>query len=235
MQNYILYSDVDQEIIDKMANQAPDVNKRLRAINSELDALQAEYDLFDTVRKVTISVKTDGKTAYSIATLVTDNDVKTIKDFDLGDDDNVFSSRFSYLDHPEFMRRASRGAMENYYTLYTEDGVQYLKIITVNPSDTVVSLNMTYHTTWKALDGDGDFIQSVTNAVGVKILLPSRFKELVSLGSVARLFYPAVGEDSEVALKRIERKYEEIKTNLGLTVAKMPSRVVQKFHLRRQV
>ena len=59
MQNYILYSDVDQAIIDRSANQAPDVNKRIRAINTELDALQAEYDLFDAVRSVDISVKTD--------------------------------------------------------------------------------------------------------------------------------------------------------------------------------
>ncbi len=234
MQNYILYSEVDQEIIDKMANQAPDVNKRLRAINSELDSLQAEYDLFDTVRKVTISVKTDGKTAYSIADLVTDNDVKTIKDFDLGDD-NVFSSRFTYLDYPEFIRRVDRGAMENYYTLYTEDGVQYLRIITVSPSDTETNIDMTYHTTWKALDDDNDFIPAVTNAVGVKILLPARFKELVSLGACLRVFYPSIGEDSMDYLKMLRNDYEDIKTKLGLTVAKMPVRVSRKFHLRPQV
>lgn len=234
MQNYILYSDVDQEIIDKMANQAPDVNKRLRAINSELDSLQAEYDLFDAVRSIAISVKTDGLTAYDISTLVADNDIKTIKDFDLGDD-NVLSSRFTYLDQPEFIRRASRGAAENYYTLYTENGIQYLKVITVNPSDTVVTLNMTYHTTMKALDNDGDFIPAVQNAVGVKILLPFRFKELVSLGAVKRLFYPSIGEDSEAALNRINNDYNKIKETLGLTVAKMPVRVARKFHLRPQV
>ncbi len=234
MQKYILYSDVDQTIIDRMANQAPDVNKRLRAINDELDDLQSKYDLFDTVRKVQINVKTNGLTAYDVSTLVVDNDIKTIKDFDLGDD-NSFSNRFTYLDHPEFMRRASQGAMENYYTLYTENGVQYLKIITVNPSDQEVPINMTYHTTMKALDNDGDFIPNVQNDVDVKILLPSRFKELVSLGAVKRLFYPAIGEDAQAAMNTIINDYNDAKETLGLTVAKMPVRVSRKIHLRPQI
>jgi len=235
MQNYILYSDVDQAIIDRMANQAPDVNKRLRAINTECDALQAEYDLFDAVREVSISVITDGQTAYDVSTLVTDNDIKTIKDFDLGSDENAFSTRFTYLDLPEFIRRADRGATENYYTLYTQDGVQYLRVITVDPSDTAVTLLMTYHTTYKALDDTNTFIPSVINYAGVQILLPLRFKELVALGAVIKLFYPAIGEDSLAYLNVLKAEYNDLKSILGLTVAKMPTRVSRKFHLRRQV
>lgn len=235
MQNYILYSDVDQAIIDRSANQAPDVNKRLRAINTELDSLQAEYDLFDTVREATISVKTDGLTAYDISTLVTDNDVKTIKDFNLGDGENSLSSRFVFLDLPEFIRRADGSAMENYYTLYTQDGIQYLRVITIDPSDTAVTLKMTYHSTWKALDNDNDFIPAVVNDVGVKILLPIRFKELVALGSLIRLFYPAIGEDSLNYLNILKQEYSDIKNSLGLTVAKAPAKITRKFHLRPQV
>ena len=235
MQNYILYSDVDQAIIDRMSNQAPDVNKRLRAINSELDSLQSQYDLFDTVREVSISVKTDGQTAYDISTLVTDNDVKTIKDFNFGSGENALSSRFVYLDLPEFIRRADRSAMENYYTLYTQNGVQYLRVLTVDPSDTAVTLLMTYHTTYKALDGDNDFIPAVVNSVGVKILLPARFKELVALGSVIRLFYPAIGEDAIAYLNILKSEYSDIKELLGLTVAKAPTKATRKFHLRPQV
>jgi hypothetical protein len=231
MQNYILYSDVDQEIIDKMANQAPDVNKRLRAINSELKQLQAEYDLFDAVRKVTINVKTDGLTAYDVSTLVTDNDIKSIKDFDLGDS-NTFSGPFTYLDHPEFIRRASRGGVDNYYTLYVENGIQYLKLVTVDISDTAMDVDMTYHTTMKALDNDDDFIPLVVNDVGVKILLPARFQELISLGAVRRLFYPSIGEDADIALRRIERDYSTAKQTLGLTSAKFPVRPTRKINLR---
>lgn len=234
MQNYILYSDVDQAIIDRSANQAPDVNKRIRAINTELDALQAEYDLFDAVRSVDISVKTDGNTAYNISTLVTDNDVKTIKDFNFGDGENFRSDRFTYLDLPEFIRKIDGGARGNYYTLYVEDGVQYLRVLTISPSDTFVTLGMTYHTTWKALDTDNDFIAAVTNASGVKILLPSRFKELVALGALIKLFYPAIGEDSMNYLRELKSEYNEWKEKLGLTVAKKPSSITRKFNLRKQ-
>lgn len=235
MQNYILFSDVDQAIIDRSANQAPDISKRVRALNTELDALQAEYDLFDTIRSVNISVVTDGTTAYNVSTLVTDNDVKTIKDFNFGDGENYRSDRFTYLDLPEFIRKIDGGAYGNYYTLYTEDGVQYLRVLTIDPSDTAVTLEMTYHTTYKALDNSNDFIPSVVNSVGVKILLPQRFKEMVALGALIRLFYPAIGEDSLNYLRELKSEYNEWKEKLGLTVAKKPSSVVGKFNLRRQV
>lgn len=235
MQNYILYSDVDQEIVDKMANQAPDVNKRLRAINSELDTLQVEYDLFDTVRSVDISVKTDGLTAYDISTLVADNDVKSIKDLAYASPDNALSPRFVYLDKPEFIRRADRSAMENYYTLYTENGIQYLRVITYNASDTAETLTLTYHTTFKALDADDDFIEKVVNDVDVKILLPSRFKELVSLGSVLRLYYPAIGEDAMNYRNILNKEYNDKKVALGLVAAKPTAKVSNKFNLRPQI
>lgn len=234
MQNYILFSDVDQAIIDRSGNQAPNVDKRVRAINTELDALQAEYDLFDTVRSVSISVITDGTTAYDVSTLVTDNDVKTIQDFNLGTDENIGSPIFTYLDYPVFMRKIEGGISGNYYTLYTQDGVQYLRVLTFDPSDTAVTLDMTYHSTWKALDADDDFIEKVVNAAGVKILLPSRFKELVALGALIKLFYPAIGEDALRYLGKLEGEYDRLKTTLGLTVAKKPTRIERKFNLRRQ-
>jgi hypothetical protein len=234
MQNYILYSDVDQGIIDEMGNQSPDVNKRLRAINTELDALQSQYDLFDTVREIAISVVTDGKTAYNVSTLVADNDVKSIKDFNLGVDENALSDKFSYLDLPEFTRKAEAGFAGNYYTLYTKEGVQYLSVITFTPSSTAVSLKMLYHTTYKALDNDDDFIPKVVNAAGVQILLPARFRELISLGAVIRLFYPAIGEDSLAYLNKIESRYEKIKQQLGISVAKKEVKIDRKFSLRKQ-
>lgn len=234
MQNYISFSDVDQAIIDRSANQVPDINKRIRAVNTELDALQAEYDLFDAVREIEISVKTDGKTAYDISTLVTDNDVKTIKDFNLGEDENYGSPLFTYLDYPAFMRRVETKSIGNYFSLYTLDGISYLRVITIDPQDTVQTLKMLYHTTYKALDDDDDFIPKVLNAAGVKILLPERFKELVALGALIKLFYPAIGEDSLPYLGELKKEYNDWKTKLGLTVAKAPRKIERKFHLRRQ-
>lgn len=235
MQNYILYSDVDQAIIDRSGNQAPSSEKRVRAINTELDALQSEYDLFDSVREVSISIITDGTTRYDVSTLVTDNDVKTIKDFNLGTDENSGSPLFTYLDLPEFTRKIESGGAGNYYTLNTIDGVQYLSVMTFDESTTAVTLTMTYYTTYKALDETNTFIKSVANAAGVKILLPFRFKELVALGALIKLFYPSIGEDSLKYLSELKSEYEKLKTSLGLTVAKMPKRVERSFHLRNQL
>jgi hypothetical protein len=234
MQNYILYSAVDQAIVDRSGNQAPASAVRVRAINSELDLLQATYDLFDSVREIEITVITDGTTAYDVSDLVPDNDVKTIKDFNLGTDENAGSPIFTYLDYPAFMRRIEGGTSGNYYTLYTVDGVQYLRVLTFDPSSTAVAINMLYHTTYKALDNDNDFIPAVINDAGIKILLPARFKELVALGALIRLFYPAIGEDSLKYLNVLKSEYEDLKVKLGLTVAKAPSRVERKFHLRKQ-
>ena len=234
MQNFILYSDVDQAIIDRSGNQAPSVTKRLRAINTELDALQVEYDLFDAVREVSISVVTDGSTHYDVSTLVTDNDVKSIKDFNLGTGENINSDRFTYLDLPAFTRKVDEGSYGNYYTLYVKDGIQYLGVITFDPSDTAVTLKMLYTTTYKALDGDDDFIPAVTADSGVKILLSSSYKELVALGALIRLFYPAIGEDAMAYLNMLKGEYNTWKEKLGLNVAKTPQRVERKVHLRRQ-
>lgn len=233
MQNYILYSDVDQQIIDEMANQAPDVSKRLRAINSELNILQAAYDLFDTVRKKTVSIITDGSTAYNLATLVPDNDVKSIKGFLLPGTDNLFGGQFTYLDHPAFKTKYSAGVHSNYFTIYTEDGIQYLKVGSIGNSDTVESVDMLYFTTHKALDENDDFIPEVINANDVKILLPKRFTELVSLGALTRLHYPAVGEDQQATLKRFEKRYDGVKNILGLTVASTPQRISRKVQYRK--
>lgn len=236
MQNYILYSDVDQIIVDRSANQAPSAEKRVRAINLELDSLQAEYDLFDAVREKDISIITDGKTAYNVASLVPDNDVKTIKDFLLStESDNSGSPLFTYLDHPAFIRRIESGATGNYYTLYTLEGVQYLRVLTFAPSDVTVAIKMLYHTTFKALDNSDSFMEKVINAAGIKILLPARFKELVALGALKRVFFPAIGEDSVSQMPNFSREYTALKTTLGLTVAKAPNKVERKFHLRPQV
>lgn len=235
MQNFVLYSDVDTLISDRMANQIPDINKRLRAINLELDALQTEYDIFDAVREATLSIITDGSTAYSTSVLLTDNDLKSIKDFNLGTDENLGSPMFTPLDLPEFTRKVESGLSGNYYTLYTKEGVQYLNVLTMRPSTTVTSIKMLYHTTYKALDNADDFIPSVINAAGVKILLPKRFTELVGLGAIKRLFYPAIGEDSNSYMSTVNKEYNEWKDKLGLTSAAKPSvKMTRKLRLRKQ-
>jgi len=234
MKDFILYSDVDQIIVDRSANQTPGIDKRVRAVNNELDELQTEYDLFDTVRAEDILVVTDGSLAYDTSTLVTDNDIKTIKDFNLGDDNNVNSPLFSNIDYTAFMRKVADGDIGNYYTLYTIDGVEYLRIITKNYSNTTETIKMYYHTSWKALDNAGDFIEKVTNSAGVKILLADRFKEMIALGALKRVFYQAIGEDSASQLVEIKRDYLDWKQKLGLTASKVSAKVERKIHLRKQ-
>jgi len=234
MKDFILYSDVDQIIVDRSANQSPASAQRLRAVNNELDALQTEYDLFDTVRSASLSIVTDGSVAYDVSVLVADNDVKTIQDFDLGIDENLSSPLFTYIDYPAFMRKIADSSIGNYYSLYTVNGVQYLRVITKNYSKTVETITMYYHTSWKALDAGNAFIESVTSAAGIKILLPYSFKELVALGALKRLFYQAIGEDSKDYLKEIKSEYRSWKESLGLVAAKTTRKVERKLHLRKQ-
>ncbi len=235
MQNYTLFSDVDQIIVDRMANQSPSSEKRIRAVNLELDFLQSQYNLFDAVRQVEITVKTDGTTAYDLSTLTTDNDVKSVNDFILVDTSNGLSTPFTYIDNPEFIRKVEGGAWGNYYTVYTQDTVQYLKLLTIDPSTTAVDVLMVYTTTHKALDDDNDFIPKVTSGAGIKILLQENFKELIALGAILRLFYPAIGEDSVEIKRDFERDYNTQKEILGLMVAKTPQRVERKIKLRPQL
>jgi len=234
MKDFILYSDVDQIIVDRSANQTPGSAQRLRAVNNELDSLQTEYDLFDTVRKISISVVTDGSVAYDVSSLITDNDLKTIKDFGLGSGENVGSPYFTSLDYSAFIRKVDDSDVGNYYSLYTEDGVQYLRVMTINYSDTVETISMFYHTAWKALDNSNDFIEQVTSAAGVKILLPDNFKEMIGLGALKRLFYQSLGEDSKDYLAEIKKDYNSWKEKLGLVSAKAVTKVDRKIHLRKQ-
>lgn len=220
MQNYILFSDIDQAIIDRSANQVPDISKRIRAVNTELDALSAEFDIFDGIREKEISVITDGSTSYDISLLVPDNDVKSIKDFEYENEKNIGKAHFDQINYQEFIRKYEGLGAGNYYAIYTKDGVQYLNILTETPSKTPETLYMTYYTTFKAMDNSGTFIPEVINDVGVKILLPSRFKELVSLGALKKLFYPAIGEDALKCLNELKVEYNELKNSLGLTSAK---------------
>lgn len=234
MNTFLLYSDVDQGIIDKMANQVPDSNKRLRAVIDELNDLQIKHDIFNAVREKSISIITDGSTAYDLSVLVTDNDVKSIKDFNLGTGENAGSDIFSYLDLPEFTRKVEGGLRGNYYTLYIKDGVQYLNVLTYDPSPTAVTVKMLYHTRFQAISATNVFTEKPTTAAGMKILLPASFKELVVLGAVIRLFYPAIGEDALAYLREIKDEYNDKKTSFGLVEAKAPSKIVRKFSLRKQ-
>ncbi len=234
MQNYILFSDIDQAIIDRSANQVPDISKRIRAVNTELDALAAEFDIFDGVREKSLSIITDGSTAYDLSTLVPDNDVKSIKHFEYGNEDNIGRSHFDQVDYQDFIRKYNGTSRGNYYTIYVKDGVQYLNVLTDSPSEDAETLYMTYYTTFKALDDDNDFIPSVVNAVGVKILLHARFKELVAIGALKKLFYPAIGEDSLKYLNELKSEYNELKNSLGLTSAKATRKPQNRIRLHVQ-
>ena len=120
MSQFLQYSDVDNQIQDEMAGQAPSSSQVLRAVNAELRNLNTKYDIDTFVRTISIDVKTDGSTAYAMSSLVSNNDVKRVKSLRIDDDDQILSELTS-VEYEDFMRDIKENAGKNQYTTYYEE------------------------------------------------------------------------------------------------------------------
>jgi len=214
MAQLLQYSDIDQEIQNRMSGQAPDVDIRLEALNGFLDELNSEYDIISFKRKADISVIPDGR-GYKASTLITDNDVKKVADIRFDSSDST-GDQFVYREENQFSRRSDIGYRLNEYTIYYRDGELYLAFCTTEDSSTSVDLDMVYYSSFKALDASYDFKEKVIDDSDYQLPLPLRFRELVVLGCLKRLWPISIGDDAQSKLNYVYRDYNSELKKLGL-------------------
>ena len=233
MEKYILYTDVDQQIQDEMRNQYPDTDQRVRAINAELKNLKTKFNIFDTKRTTAISVKTDG-TAYLVSGLITDDDLESVKDIRYTDnDDNAYQYEFTQVDEDKMNEYISNNILLNAYTVYQEDGLEYIRIRTVNDSDTVEAMTMKYLSRAVCLDSASAFAAALTGDSTEKILLPYKYLDLVALGSQKRMYYPSLGDSGNTQLAIVRNRYTSELKKLGLSSdVSMIRRTIKKIKIR---
>jgi len=233
MEKYILYTDVDQQIQDEMRNQYPDSDQRVRAMNAELKSLKTKYNLFDTKRTAAISVKTDG-TAYLVSGLLTDDDLESVDNIRYTDnDDNAYQYNFTEVDEEKMNDLIANNKAINAYSVYQEDGLEYIRVLTTNQSDTVEAMTMKYLSRAVCLDSSSDFAALLTGVSTEKILLPYKYLDLVALGTQKRLYYPSLGDSGNTQLAIVRNRYTSELKKLGLSSdASMIKRENKKIKIR---
>jgi len=231
MSDLLKYSDVIVSIQDEMGSQAPAESKIARNIDSEVLNIKTKYNTESYLRTTTIDVKTDGKTEYELSDIITDNDVEEIKAI-YDADGNIFTS----TDIDQIIQDSAAGRPMNQYCFFFDEGVRKLVVMSTDLSDTEIELNIKYYTNNVALDTSGDFLANIssTNDTDV-ILLPAKYRDLVSLGTQKRLFYQAIGETDTAQVGLVRNRYTAELAKLGLSdSAKEISRRNNRIKLRVQ-
>lgn len=231
MSDLLKYSDVIASIQDEMGSQAPAESKIARNIDSEVLNIKTKYNTESYLRTTTIDVKTDGKTEYELSDIITDNDVEEIKAI-YDADGNIFTS----TDIDQIIQDSAAERPMNQYCFFFDEGVRKLVVMSTDLSDTEIELNIKYYTNNVALDTSGDFLANIssTNDTDV-ILLPAKYRDLVSLGTQKRLFYQAIGETDTAQVGLVRNRYTAELAKLGLSdSAKEISRRNNRIKLRVQ-
>lgn len=230
MEDLLLFSDIDVYIQDNMGGKFPSPDKRLRAINTELKSLRTKYNIFTTRKAESISVITDGSTAYDVSSLITSDDVEAVVNIKMTSNDGY---RFTKVEEDKFDKDYNLKKPINQYTTYYENGVQKIKIMTVNLSDTQEDLTCIYLTRALGEQLDGTQVAEMTGASGEKVYLPYKYLKLVGRGAMKDLWYQATGDESQAQMAISSNIYKSELTKLGLSdEAKQIKRESSKLKLR---
>ena len=216
MGKLLTYSEIDTTIQNRMSGQAPSSTKRLEAINDSLQELQGKYDIEQTKRSADISVIATGSTSYQISDLVTDDDVKRIDELRYEEDDAAGEPYFKYITYEEFMQHVADDVANNEYTLYFEDGVQYLRVNSTGRDTTAITLTMVYYSYFVSMTTASVFQVKVTTTSTDQLLIPVRYKELIIARCLEDLWPMSIGSAGEVDSAKAHNKYKSELKKLGL-------------------
>jgi hypothetical protein len=214
MHGLLKYTDLDVAIQTRMSNQAPGTTTRLQYINDFMFNLLTEYDIEVARKSVTVELTPNGE-PVDIDTLITDLDVKKIKDIRQTDPE-LRTDEYRPLNEDAFSRNYASGRRLNQWAFYTENGKRYLKLNSSDKSDNEsADYKITYYTTNLAMQ-DGDYIPQVVNASDCYLLIPQEYKEMAVSGIVRFLFTMSLGADGNQQASIHENKYKSKLNKFGL-------------------
>lgn len=230
MEKFLLQSDLNQLVQDEMAGQAPGDAKIYRAMNAEVDNIKVNYNVGGYKRAATVSMIPG--TAYLVSSLISDDDVESIEYIRYVDSDYVLGEMVD-IDEKSMDNHVIRELMRDEYSLYIVDGKQYLMIQTFSQETAAVNFVVKYFSVANALSGT-DYLAKVDGTAGALVLIPTKFKDLVVLGTVKRLLYQVVGDDGNTQLSIISNRYTSMLQKLGISrEAKAPKNEVRKIKMRK--
>ena len=229
MAQLLSWAEVDTNIQSEMGNQSPSSTRRLEAINNTVRNINTKYDVTVARRSTSISIIPDG-TAYLLSGLITDDDIKKI---DLIYPTTNSGNRvYDWVDRSRFFLNINDGINTDEYTTYFDDGAYYIALNSEDGEEVATAYTTEYFSTFLGITSGGTFIESVTNGGSDNILIPSRFKDLLVLGSVKRLLYQSLGDEGNTQLAIVRNRYKAELVSLGLdSVTKPLKKEVRKFKI----
>ena len=232
MEKFLTQSEINLLVQDEMAGQDPDDEMIARQMNAEINHLKTKYDLYSYSRTVVISITPGIPTL--ISSLVPNNDVQSIRYVRYTDEDKIMEG-FTDTSAREVSTDFLEEKMQDEYSLYYEDGLQYLLVQTISQETTATEFTMKYLTIANALD-ETTFKRDVDNTTdGLKTLIDRRYQDVVVLGTVKRLLYPTIGDDGNTQVAIVGNRYKSAMSKLGLgTNSNQPKKTIRKIKLRRR-
>lgn len=94
------------------------------------------------------------------------------------------------------------------------------------------SVKLVYWTYYVSQDSSDNFQEEGTTTTGDVLLLPKRFKSLLTNGALMYLYPIALGDDAELPLRRVERDYNKALEELDLDIAERPKTPGRKLKIR---
>ena len=113
------------------------------------------------------------------------------------------------------------------YTDQTGFKVEALKMYLPEP------VKMVYWTYYVSTTSANAFQEEGTATTGDLLLIPKRFKSLVTFGALQYLYPIALGDDSQVPLQRVDRDYNKAMKELDLDIAERPKTPGRKLKIRK--
>jgi hypothetical protein len=113
------------------------------------------------------------------------------------------------------------------YTDQTGFKVEALKMYLPEP------VKLVYWTYYVSQDSSDSFQEEGTTANGDVLLLPRRFKSLLTYGALKYLYPIALGADANLPLQRVERDYDLAIKELDLDIAERPKTPGRKVKIKR--